>query len=231
MTLEGRLARALRRLRVAHLAVDEAGWWWVRHLDASITTRKLRCVVEWLEARDDVCVWRTPYLRAAAYVLGEVRAFAAEPIGWFDEADTLGVDFEGMPPVLVQIACKHGVVVDRLRTAWVRRVLRDPRHLHCIFGQHERRLVARPLDVQAAVGRKWPVLGGPWSLADAASLLLVPRVRLVKDKTIHTRVDWREAARARTLSSEALTYAAGDAWFTRAAGLRVRAGLWDYDPY
>ena len=144
------------------------------------------------------------------------------PMHWFKRAQVVGVDFEGSPPRLVQIACERGVVVARCWATWVASVLQDRRLVHAVFGGHESHLVACPVDTQALVMDRHPtVRGHQWSLADATSLVL-PRydgVRLLKDKSIHRRINWHRCARQRQLTEEAAVYAATDAEATRRLAL------------
>ena len=154
-----------------------------------------------------------------AFPAPRVCAFRPPPASWFDAPQLLGVDFEGTPPALVQIACADGVAIDAVDAPWASSVLADARHVHCVFGAHETARVANPLDLQAEVPCAVPK--HRWSLADACSLLLTPGVRLLKDRGIHARVDWRDAARRGALSPDAEAYAAADALATRALGLVV----------
>ena len=140
------------------------------------------------------------------------------PWDWFaGDPDVLGVDFEGMPPVVAQVCCRSGVWIDRLERILL--VLRDPRHVHVVFGAHEAHLVGQPFDLQAALARRFPLPWGcaGWSLADAMDLMcedLAGGVRSAyfhKDRSLHRRTDWG----AQPLPQEALEYAAADAVATR----------------
>lgn len=134
------------------------------------------------------------------------------PTSWFSTGDdVLGVDWEGQPPALVQIACKHGIALDIPSAPWVRGVLTDARFTHAVFGAHELPLVANGFDCQP---------GDKPSLVEMTSRLLCPSVRLLKDPTIHQRVDWTSSASH--LPEEAIRYAALDAWVTRRIALRLR---------
>ena len=143
--------------------------------------------------------------------------FDSPPVHWFADAQILGVDFEGSPPVLVQIACREGVYVDRVSSPAAQAILRDERHTHCVFGEHETELVARPWNLQTDKKQ---------SLVELVSITLCPSVRITKDKTIHERVDWASATARETLSAEATAYAAADAYLTRKLGVR----LWNKKP-
>ena len=147
--------------------------------------------------------------------------FAPPPPSWFAEPDVVGVDWEGTPPRLVQVACRRGVAVDVAGAPWAAAVLRDARHAHVVFGAHEVALVAAGAAIDAQRGD--PSL----SLAETFSRACCPDVRLTKDPTLHARTDWAAAARARRLPREAALYAALDAWATRLAagrGARRRRG-------
>lgn len=148
----------------------------------------------------------------------EAIAFAPRPPdGWFDTPQMLGIDFEGMPPTIVQISCASGTVVDRVTTRWIQDVLWSAMHTHAVFGAHELGLVVNGWDVQAEVGMRWRRVHPrqDWSLVDAFSLACQPDVRLRKDKTIHRRVSWEASASQQRLSDEAFEYAVCDAWVTR----------------
>ena len=146
-----------------------------------------------------------------------VLAFPADiPWDWFaGEADVLGVDFEGTPPVVAQVCCRHGVWIDRLDRIVL--LLQDPRHLHVVFGAHETHLVARPFDLQAAMAKRFPLPWGcaAWSLADSMNLMSEDLAGertsyFAKDGSMHRRTDW-----AAPLSAETIDYAASDAIATR----------------
>lgn len=140
----------------------------------------------------------------------------AIPWDWFaGDPDVLGVDFEGTPPVVGQVCCRHGVWIDRLDRIVL--LLQDPRHLHVVFGEHETHLVTRPFELQAAMAERFPLPWGcaAWSLADAMSLMTEDlagerTTYFAKDASIHRRTDWAAA-----LSPEAIEYAASDAIATR----------------
>ena len=90
-------------------------------------------------------------------------------------------------------------------------VLSDRRFTHAVFGHHELPLVANGVNCQPSDGS---------SLADTTSRLFYPTVRLLKDKTIHRRVQWKTAPHL--LPREAIRYAALDALATRKIALRLR---------
>ena len=164
------------------------------------------------------------YLRFARCALDDVPILLfpeSRPVGWFDRSDVIGVDMEGSPAALVQLACAMGVVIHRLDCPWVRTILDDPRHVHAIFGAHEANEVVRPYDVQGEVHKALPPIHArqPWSLTDVIGFLLLPNTIIVKDKTIHRRVDWTAVARSGQMTHEAALYAACDAWVTRALAM------------
>ena len=137
--------------------------------------------------------------------------FEEPPAEWYAEPDVIGIDWEGQPPCLVQVACRHGVAVDVADAPWVHALLGDKRHEHVVFGAHE---VARVPAGARNVQRDHRL-----SLAETLSRSHIPEVRLVKDPTIHKRVDWRRAAQERALTTEGAYYAALDAWATRKLAL------------
>ena len=139
------------------------------------------------------------------------------PSGWFDEAQLLGIDFEGTPPCMIQIACFSGIVIENIHAEWVQTILKDPKHTHAVFGQHELRLVSNGWDLQAHVAHERPQVHPKqeWSLVDAFTLICKSNLRLKKDKTIHRRVNWRAIANQSShFTNEAIEYAACDAWIT-----------------
>jgi hypothetical protein len=123
-------------------------------------------------------------------------------VNWFSDPQVLGIDWEGNPRAMIQIACASGIIIDVVNATWVAQVLSDARHTHTVFGDHETHLVANPKNVQENTN---------WSLAETASRRLAPGVRFLKDKTIHVRTDWQNP---RACSEEALCYAAVDALMT-----------------
>lgn len=176
-------------------------------------------LLPWLKRSSDPCSAVVPY-GDFALVLAEsetILSYPEEDVShWFDQPQVLGVDFEGRLDSIVQVACDHGVLIGSRASSLLRKVLSDRRHVHGVFGHADTLKVARPFDVQ----RRMALVRAPpgklqWSLTDAASMVLFPRIRLVKDKTIHARVDWDECANSKTLTTEALQYAAADAILTR----------------
>ena len=149
-----------------------------------------------------------------------VEAFGQDP-GWFVSPQVVGVDFEGMKPVrYVQIACDVGVVVHHVHTGWVQRVLRDRRHVHAIFGDHEAKYVANPRDMQTAAAKiVTPPHTGPWSLADAVSIIMCPEWRITKDKSFARSGCFSQDAR--DLTEDEVMYAAMDAHATRAMAQKL----------
>jgi len=133
---------------------------------------------------------------------------------WFDEPQILGIDFEGLPPALVQIGCRNGIVIENLYEPWVQHVLHDTRHIHYIFGKHESDLVGNPFDMQGYLVNKFPIYKHEWSLVDGLSLMYKPYIRYTKDRTIHIHTDWDSIANNRIINSHAKNYAANDALVT-----------------
>lgn len=134
-----------------------------------------------------------------------IIAFQRPPPCWFEQPQVLGVDWEGDPPVIVQIACKAGVYIDRTTSPFAKAVLRDARHKHCVFGQHEVPLCANGVNMQQnkRIG-----------LAEQTSRTWCPKVRLVKKCPLDVKWD------VPPLPLSALEYAAMDAEVTRRLGLR-----------
>lgn len=158
-----------------------------------------------LAAQPDPCVAVAPL--AVVMAPPAVCLFRPPPWEWLAAPQTLGIDWEGEGRPLVQVACARGVAVDASDAPWVQSVLSSTSHVHGIFSRDEEALVARPLQLQPTPRH---------SLCDAVSRVLVPETRVVKDGTIHARVDWADCARRRCMSDEALRYAVADAWATRA---------------
>ncbi len=154
----------------------------------------------------DPCTCERPWPSLWAKVFQKsISIFQTPPAEWFNEPQVLGVDWEGQPIALVQIACKRGVAIDAHDAPWVNSVLTDKRHNHAVFGKHEIHLVGNPMQIQES----------DISLAETVSRIYCPTVRLIKDKSIHDRVDWALCARREQLNSEAIAYAALDAEMTR----------------
>jgi hypothetical protein len=141
--------------------------------------------------------------------------FQPPPASWFADAQVLGIDFEGSPPALVQLACREGVYVDRVSSPTAQAILQDARHKHCVFGEHEMDMVACPCNLQTDKKQ---------SLVELVSITLCPAIRVIKDKTIHARVDWTNAAAQQTLCDEAAEYAAADAYLTRKLAVKMHTG-------
>lgn len=146
-----------------------------------------------------------------------ILRFEVPPDHWFFEPTVLGVDFEGPSKHLVQIACDHGVAIDRIDATWVQDVLRNPHHVHFIFGAHEARLVANPVNVQVDVH------GQAISLEEAYARLFDPSSRYCKHKH---KGNGDECARTRHIEDDFALYAATDAWATLQIGkARARAAF------
>ena len=143
-----------------------------------------------------------------------VITFRKPPNNWFDEPQILGIDFEGLPPALVQICCRRGIVIENLYEPWVQHVLHDTRHIHYIFGKHENDLVGNPFDIQDYLVNKFPIYKHEWSLVDGLSLMYRPHVRYTKDKSIHLNTDWVQIANDRIIYGDAKNYATIDAIVT-----------------
>ncbi len=132
--------------------------------------------------------------------------FMMPPYNWFNEPQTLGIDWEGCPPSIVQIACKSGVYIDNCNALYVKEILNNEKHTHCVFGEHETHLVKNPLNLQ---------LNNKVSLAELTSITFNPKIRFIKDKAIHKRINWED----RPISREGILYAATDAEITRRLGI------------
>lgn len=148
-----------------------------------------------------------PYEDLWKHVCKPICAFKDPPVEWFEHAEVIGVDWEGQPPSLVQIACREGVLVHCADSKVASDILSNSHHTHCVFGAHEEHLVANPLQLQQ----------NGQSLAESLSLAFCPDARLMKDKSIHHHTDWSSVS---SLSERALRYAALDAEMTRRLGLR-----------
>jgi hypothetical protein len=145
---------------------------------------------------------------------------------WFDEPQILGIDFEGDQHELVQIGCKKGIVIESFNEPWVQRVLHDKRHIHYIFGNHERNLVSNPFDMQRYLVEKFPIYKHEWSLVDGLSLMFYPSMRFTKDKDIHIYTEWDTIAYSKNINDFEKYYAAMDAFVTyKLATLIHRAQL------
>ena len=163
-----------------------------------------------LEALPDPCSRIVKWTDLYGHIKNPVIRFRQPPMEWFSDPQVLGIDWEGEPRAMIQVACKSGIVIDVHDAPWVARVLSDERHTHAVFGDHETHLVASPMNVQENIH---------WSLAETVSRRLEPNVRFLKDKTIHERTDWQNP---RACSEEALRYAAVDAIMTRRLGLKIK---------
>ena len=117
----------------------------------------------------------------------------APPAEWLDAPDVLGVAWQGDAPALVQVACRHGVALDRADAAWVHACLGDARHACATFGPSADPRLARAYDVQAAFGRFAPMAGHAWSIDDALRLAIRARRAPIRDDI--RGVDWAAAAR------------------------------------
>jgi hypothetical protein len=142
-----------------------------------------------------------------------ICAFKTPPREWFESGQVLGIDWEGSPVnYTVQIAGIHGVLVADALDPVAIDILRDRKHVHCVFGEHEVNLVARPDNLQ---------FSNKVSLAEVASRVLAPQVRFFKQTTdLHAANVWRQ----RPLPTRALRYAALDAEITRMIGVEKRSG-------
>ena len=135
----------------------------------------------------------------------------------------VGVDFEGCPPVLVQVAAGSRVCVTPVGDAAAQRLLRCDELRHVVFGFHEAGMVANPVDAQQLAAQRWPLPWGKkdWSLSQAFSLACSEisghDVVFVKNTEIHSRVDWSDWETLQ-LDEEALAYAASDALAHRFLG-------------
>lgn len=168
-----------------------------------------------------------------------IYLFQAPPEACLVSRMIMGVDWEGTPPSLVQIAWRNTlcdrffhdrarahsiwnkvfarkknhsdvpieyvVYIDKVDSPVVRRILRDPKYTHCVFGEHEMKLVENPVNLQP---------DSMDSLADTFSKTLYPNVRFKKDGRVHARTDWT----CSDLRTGAIQYAASDALATLLIG-------------
>ena len=160
----------------------------------------------------DPCPMTMPYIEFCQRMMPKppVCLFKEPPTSWFEKGQVLGIDWEGFPPSLVQIACASGVYVELATSPTALKILNDVRHTHCVYGKHKMHMVANPVNLQEDV---------KVSLVDVASESFFPNLRLLKD---HFAIDWKEIADNKLLSPEAAMYAATDAIFTRCIGLKKK---------
>lgn len=144
-----------------------------------------------------------------------VCLFKLPPTSWFKKGQILGIDWEGLPPSLVQIDCASGVYVDTARSPTALKILNDVRHTHCVYGSHEMHMVANPVNLQEDV---------KVSLVDAVSEAFLPDLRIIKDKSIHLRINWHACAAQKRFPNEAAIYAVIDAIMTRNLGIKKLRG-------
>ena len=170
----------------------------------------MRDVWDAISTIPDPCTDTLPFTDLWSALQKAVIAFTPPPVQWFSHAQVLGVDWEGQPRAIVQIACKSGVYIDAADAAAALGILRDEKHVHCVFGEHEMHLVANPKNLQHDPKQ---------SLAEVASILFCPTTRLQKDKSLHFWADWSSP----DLCTDAIRYAALDAEVTRRIGLRQLA--------
>jgi hypothetical protein len=168
----------------------------------------MRNLWDTISAIPSPCTRTLPFVDLWSVLHKPIRVFVSPPAHWFTNAQVLGVDWEGQPRAIVQIACASGVYIDKANAPTALSILNDSKHVHCVFGEHEMHLVANPTNLQ---------LNPKQSLAELASITLYPTTRLQKDKSIHYRTDWT----SRNLSDEATRYAALDAELTRRVGVRI----------
>lgn len=157
----------------------------------------------------DPCDKTIPFESLWGKVQKPICVFKPPPSHWFVIPEILGIDWEGSPRSIVQIACKHGVYIDFVGKGSTEQILKNKNHTHCVFGEHETHLVANPVNLQTDV--KQPLI-------EYISLAFFPKIRLLKDKQIHQDTDW-QCTLGNNLSSRALQYAALDAEMTRRLGL------------
>lgn len=172
------------------------------------TRDAMKMLLDKLVSIPDPCVKNIAWLDLANKELTgvEVITFRNPQAHWFGTPQHVGVDWEGSPPCLVQIACAHGIGIDVISAPWVQFVLGDARHTHGVFGAHEMGLVANPVNLQTN-----PVI----SLPEMYSRTFIPEYRIIKDRTFHTRIDWSSCAHLNILQEEGRVYAAFDAYATR----------------
>ena len=159
----------------------------------------------------DPCTSKQHWMDLWCHVQKPICFRKAPPRNWFKKAQVLGVDWEGCPPSLVQIACERGVYIDSVSSLAAAKVLADGRHTHAVYGENETSLVSRPLNLQVN-----PRL----SLAETVSIELCPLVRLEKNKAIRRETDWADL---NSLGERELQYAALDAEMTRRVALKRAA--------
>ena len=93
----------------------------------------MRNLWERVLAIPDPCTTTRPFAHIS--VPQPVVVFKPPHVGWFETAQVLGVDWEGQPPAIVQIACASGVYIDKADAPTARSILDDRRHTHCVFGE------------------------------------------------------------------------------------------------
>ena len=143
------------------------------------------------------------------YVKKPIICFQCPPTHWFKYGEILGVDFEGNPPTLVQIACKDGILIDNISSICVKEILSKNSYIHAIFGKHEECFVKNPVNVQY----------DGLSLAEIVSRTFKPDIRILKNKMFHQEVNWRLSSQMKCLSKQQKEYAALDAEMTRRLGI------------
>ena len=156
----------------------------------------------------DPCKKQKKYMKLFKHVLEneKIIAFRSPPDDWFSQSQILGIDFEGSPPTIAQIACEKGVFISRVNKPKVIEILKDPKHIHCVFGKHEEELVGNPLNLQIDPHK---------SLVEYISITFCPEIRFKKDKKIHKKVGYWK----RYIPDFGLRYAALDAEMTRLLGM------------
>lgn len=133
------------------------------------------------------------------------------------EQGYVGVDFEGSPASMIQIAFENCILIAKIDDPFANGILKNTNYIHGIFGEHERKLVARPFDVQQVFTTARPPATKPrWSLADVTNMLELPGTgkRYKKNPSIHRWLPWHKPDK---LPQWAFQYAAIDAEMTRRA--------------
>lgn len=156
----------------------------------------------------DPCRTTLPYQDLWKQVEKPLCAFQRPPVSWFETPEILGIDFEGSPPIIVQIASKYGVYIDRIDSEEANRIMSDEKHKHCLFGAHEEKFVKNPINLQKDPKE---------SLVELISKTFVPHIRFEKDKVFVSTTNWHTIT---SHDTKALEYAALDAEMTRLLGER-----------
>lgn len=169
----------------------------------------IRESMSYVDRIDDPCTETIMYESLWEEHAQTIVAFHVPPPSWFDNTSpqVLGIDFEGQPPCICQIACDRGVYIDEIDTPLVQQILRNPMFTHAVFGEHEMKYVMNGTNIQK---------NKTLSLAETVSRYFYPKTRILKDKKIHEIADWKKPS---SLTVRLLRYAALDALVTRKIAL------------